>query len=489
MGTVHQLNPIAAEITHRPQPGPQSALLSCPVNEIFFGGARGGGKTFCLLLDWTMHAQRFGIYAQGVIFRKSYKELEEVIKTAREICVPLGAKIVAQELRMPNGAILKFRHLNREADADDYQGHQYSWIAFDEITNWASPNGMNKLRACLRSAHVPPEHLRFLLTGNPGGAGHNWVKKRFIDPARPFEIVREYDEDLGSYKSRVFIPSLLKDNPALANNDPMYLSRLKDAGPDWLVKAWIEGDWNIIAGGMFDDVLDTKTPHEHNGIWGYGSKCAPFRIPRGWRVDRAFDWGSSAPFSVGWYAQSDGTEATAKNGAVIDVPKGTVFRIAEWYGSPDSSNAGLKLLPHEVAEGILAREKHIKANLLDGHSIRAGAADSAIYNAELGKSIGDLMEEAGVKWLAADKRPGSRKSGWEQMRSMMKAAAQPIIEEPALIVFDTCREWWRCVPVTVRDEKDMDDVDTTTEDHIQDETRYRCMNMVREVKVGKLRGL
>lgn len=424
-----------------------------------------------------------------MIFRKSYKELEEVVATFREVTRSAGGQIVAQECRMPNGAVVKFRHLNRDVDADDYQGHQYTWMAFDEITNWATPAPIKKVKACVRSAVVPASELRILATGNPGGAGHNWVKARYVDPARPYEIIEEFDEETGTTKRRVFIPSLLKDNPALAENDPGYLSRLKDAGPEWLVRAWIEGDWSIVAGGMFDDVLDTKTPHENGGVWGYGSKCAPFKIPKSWRVDRAFDWGSSRPFSVGWYAESNGEEAEAQNGARIIVPRGTVFRIAEWYGSTGEPNVGLKMLAKDVAKGILAREKRMRDSGLISVVPRPGPADSAIYNAEDGVSIGDNMASAGVKWQAADKRPGSRANGWEMMREMFAAAAQPVIESPALIVFDTCRDFWRTVPVAPRDDKRIDDVATDSEDHIADEVRYRCMNLVREIKVRKLKGL
>jgi len=465
--------------------------VQCPVQEVFYGGARGGGKTFGLVLDWAIHSSRYGASVRGVLFRKTYRELEEVIEAAKKVCIPLGAEYRsgAYTLTMPNGAVLRFRHLARDSDADNYQGHQYSWMAFDEVTNWPSAAPINKLRACLRSADVPAKGLRFLLTGNPGGAGHNWVKRRYIDPARPYEPIKEWDEDLQGYRTRVFIPSLFKDNPALAENDPMYLSRLKESGPDWLVKAWIEGDWNIIAGGMFDDVIDTKTPHDNRGIWGYGSKCAPFRIPSSWRVDRAFDWGSSAPFSVGWYAESDGADAVAENGARISVPRGTVFRIAEWYGYTGEPNVGLRMLAKDVAKGIKEREKQLKSGLLSSQSIKPGPADSAIYNAEDGVCIADNMELEGVKWTAADKRAGSRKSGWERMREMLAAAGKPVIEDPALIVFDTCREWWRTVPVLPRSDKDIDDVDTATEDHIGDECRYRCMNMVREVKVRRLHGL
>lgn len=479
------------DLEFAPQPGPQTSFVACPVEEIFFGGARGGGKTFVLALDWADHQDKYGKHAKGIIFRKSYKELEEVVNAFKTVCYPLGGRVVGQDLRMPNGAVVKFRHLNRDADADDYQGHQYTWMAFDEVTNWATATAINKVKACLRSANIPPDGLRLLFTGNPGGVGHNWVKARYIDPARPYEIIKEYDEDIDDYKTRVFIPSLLKDNPALAENDPKYVSRLKDAGPPWLVKAWIEGDWSIIAGGMFDDVLDTKTPHGvGDKVWGFGSTCPPFKIPSSWRVDRAFDWGSSAPFSVGWYAESDGTDAVAANGCRISVPRGTVFRIAEYYGwDGKTPNAGLKMLATEVADEIKEREVAIKRTLLSGQEIKAGPADTSIWNAENGVCIHDDMKKRKVKWTKADKRPGSRINGWEKCRKMLKAAGHAVIEEPAFICFDTCRQWWRTVPVAPRDEKNTDDLDTATEDHIADEWRYRLQQVVRAVRVEQLSGI
>jgi hypothetical protein len=378
-------------------------------------------------------------------------------------------------------------------DADKYQGHQYTWMGFDEVTNWPSPFPINKLRACLRSADIPPSCLRFLLSGNPGGPGHNWVKAKYIDPARPFEIITEYDAELDQSVSRIFIPSLYKDNPALSANDPGYLSRLKDAGPEWLVKAWIEGDWNIVAGGMFDDVLDMRTPHEHRGLsWGTGNICDPFVIPSSWRVDRSFDWGSTAPFHGGWYAESDGTAARAKNGCEIHVPRGTVFLIHEWYGCSGEPNVGLKMLARDVATGILAIEETLMRsdNILGNHYlVRPGPADSSIYNAENGVCIGDDMAAKKVKWTAADKRPGSRKSGWEAMRRAISNGAMPVMEEPGFIAFSTCRDFWRTIPVAPRSKKDFDDLDTATEDHVADSVRYRLMNVVREVKIKKLKGL
>src|SRR4051812_21028293 len=177
-------------------------------------------------------------------------------------------------------------------------------------------------------------------TANPGGVGHNWYKARYVDPApalTPF-----YDSMQRTW--RVFIPSRLEDNPKLAANDPDYWMRVQAAanGRTDLVKAWRYGDWDVVAGGMFDDVWRAS----HHVI-------EPFQIPYHWRVDRSFDWGSSKPFSVGWWAESDGTQAP--NGRVY--PRGTLFRITEWYGWNGQPNVGVKMLAVDVAKKIVETEK------------------------------------------------------------------------------------------------------------------------------------
>jgi len=453
------------EVVWAPQPGPQTMLLTCPADEIFFGGARGGGKTDGCIGDFVAHSGRNGKHARGVLFRRTYPELDEVLQAAKRIMLPLGAvyKVAQRTFEMSNGSSLRLRHLSKEGDAEKYQGHQYTWMAFDELTNWATSESINKLRACLRS----PVGIktRLISTGNPGGPGHNWVKSRYIEPARPKKIIYE-DSGL----TRVFIPSRLKDNPALTTNDPFYIERLKQSGPSWLVRAWVEGDWNIVAGGMFDDVWSTKNLVES------------FAIPNTWRVDRSFDWGSSRPYSVGWWAESDGT-AYMYRGQERTVPRGSLFRIGELYGSVDGKNEGLRQTAVEVARIIREYENtHFQER-----TIQPGPADSSIYNLEMnGRSIAQDMAEQGISWTQADKRPGSRKLGWERIRTMMRNAGS---EEPGLYIFNNCRQFIRTVPTLTRDTRDPDDVDSNAEDHIADETRYRLMATKKELTVMKLTGL
>ena len=231
----------ASETIWKPQPGPQTLLLSCPeeVDEIFFGGARGGGKSDGAIGAWLDHADKYGARARGMFLRRSLPELEEIQNRMLQIFPLLGAthKVSSRVWTFPGGASLKMSYLDIDDDAAHFQGHQWTWLAFDEAGAWATPRAIDMLRACLRSPHGVP--CRLLLTGNPGGKGHAWLQERFVDPAAPGVPFRGEDGTL-----RVFIPSKLQDNRILMEADPHYVSRLKASGPSWLVRAWLDGDWN-----------------------------------------------------------------------------------------------------------------------------------------------------------------------------------------------------------------------------------------------------
>jgi len=215
-----------------------------------------------------------------------------------------------------------------------------------------------------------------------------------------------------------------------------------------------------------------------------------FAIPETWRIDRSFDWGSSKPFSVGWWATSDGSDVRMPDGTWRSTVRGDLFRVAEWYGWTGKPNEGLKMLASDIAKGIVEREVRWGWRDQGRSRVHAGVADSSIFDTENGNCIAvdmarkvrlaDGREYKGVQWLKADKRPGSRKNGWEQMRMAFQNAVKPVDgprERPGLFIFDACQQFVRTVPSLPRDEKDMDDIDTDAEDHIADETRYRVRNM------------
>lgn len=438
------------EILWSPQEGPQTALLQCPIFEVFYGGARGGGKTEGSIGDWLQHSSEYGEAAIGIFVRRKFKQLAEVIARTKQIFPKLGAKYNEQraEWRMGNGARLKFVYLERDSDAEEYQGHNYTRIYIEEVTNFASPGPINKLRATLRSGSGVPVGMR--LTGNPGGPGHNWVKARYIDPdPAGFKVIAEECEiEIDGIKQtvrleRVFIPSKLGDNMLLLRNDPTYVLRLRQSGSEALVKAWLEGNWDIVDGAYFD-IDEERHVKDRNYI-----RFAPPQTVR----FRSFDWGSAKPFSVGWWAIADGTWPLTD-----PLPFGAIFRYREWYGA-SGVNKGLYMTADKVAAEILKMEKDER--------IRYAVADPAIFIRNGGPSIAESM--ASCRWRRADNK---RQPGWEQVRQRLSGENGI----PMMYFADSCEDTLRTLPVLQHDEDNEEDLDTDGEDHAADDIRYACMS-------------
>lgn len=438
-------------IIWQPQDGPQTALLQCPIFEVFYGGARGGGKTESSIGDWLDHSSTYGEHAVGIFVRRKFKQLAEVIARTKQLFPKIGAKYNEQkaEWLMPGGARLKFVYLERDSDAEEYQGHNYTRVYVEEVTNFPSPGPINKLRATLRSGAGVPVGMR--LTGNPGGPGHNWVKARYIDPSPAgYKITtEECDVEIDGITrtvslDRVFIPSKLGDNMLLLRNDPTYVLRLRQSGSEALVKAWLEGNWDIVDGAYFTEL--------NEDFHGRPASIISQRTP-GTVLFRAFDWGSYKPFSVGWYAITDGIWPRDN-----PMPFGAIFRYREWYGA-SGVNKGLGMTADMVQKGILEYE--------EGERIRYGVADPAIFIRNGGPSIAESMPRC--RWRRADNK---RLPGWEAMR-------QRIVGQngsPMLYIAHECEDFWRTVPTLQHDEDNVEDLDTDGEDHVADEVRYACMS-------------
>lgn len=463
------------ELRLHPRQG--EAFLS-PATEILYGGQAGGGKSHLMraaAISWCYDIPGLQVY----LFRRLYPDLAKNHMEGPSgfpAMLPewVGRKFARinysdNEIAFANGSKIFLCHCQYEKDVYKYQGAEIHVLMLDELTHFTEfqyryLRGRNRMAGVNLPARYAGLFPRILAASNPGGAGHNWVKAAFIDPAPPMRIWRAADSDGG--KLRQFIPAALRDNPSL--NADEYSATLAGLGRPDLVKAMLCGSWDIVAGGMFDDV------------WREGTHVVkPFDIPSSWRIDRSFDWGSSKPFSVGWWAESDGTDFS-----IGCFPRGTLFRIAEMYGWNGRPNEGCKALAVEVARRIVQFEAAVSW----GRRVQPGPADSSIYAAENGVCIADDMARAGVRWQPADKSPGSRRSGWERMRGMLKASTEIPREHPGLFVFDTCRQFIRTVPVLPRDERNQDDIDTDAEDHVADEARYRCSAVRHTVQARKLTG-
>lgn len=464
--------PQNVSVVWQAQEGSQQAFLSCPVPEILYHGTRGPGKTDALLFKFAKYVGLgFGSWWRGILFRRTYKQLDEIVTKTNRWYGQLfsNAHFVGGEQmkwKWDTGEELLLRHFDKEGDYWNYHGHEYPFIAWEELTAWPSMACYDIMKACWRSSCPDPNLPRFYVsTSNPYGPGHNAVKAYWIDPVPPGKIFR----DPATGNARVHLHGSIYENRALLKADPQYLKELEGIKDQARRAAWLEGNWDITSGGMFDDLWDARI-----------HILPRFAIPTSWRIERSFDWGSSHPFSVGWWARTDGETPVLVDGKQRHFPKDTLIRVAEWYGWNGEPNKGCKMLASEVARGILERE----AAMGFAGRVKPGGADSAIYDIVNGRSIADEMSLVGVRFLAAHKGPGSRRNGWEACRVRLGNAISN--EEPGLFVFDTCAQFIRTFPSLPRDDKDMDDVDTTAEDHIGDETRYQVTLYMRVAQQTEL---
>lgn len=443
-------SPSKSVVPWRAQTGPQlTAIQHHDIDELFYGGAVGGGKSDFLLGDFAQDVPGpWGAHWHGILFRKTYPELEELISRSQEIYPLWFPRSQWAESKAtwtwPNGATLKMRYLESSTDWMRYWGHQYTWIGWDELPSWPDMTAYMKMKARLRSAHhVPNKRIRS--TGNPGGPGHHGVKTYFKIDEHPFG--GEVFEAAGG--KRLFVRSRLQDNRLLMMADPNYVERLKGIGSPELVRAWLEGDWNVVAGAFFPEFSMLKHVIE------------PFEIPAHWTRFRAGDWGSARPFCIGWYAVSAGD--------VPGIARGALVKYREWYGMrKDQPNVGLKLTAEEVAAGIRERETQNECHY--------GVLDPAAFAEDGGRSIAARMADAPnfIVWRRADnKRVAARGAlgGWDQLRGRLKGD-----EAPMLLFFRTCQHTIRTLPALQHDQSNAEDVDTDGEDHAGDETRYACMS-------------
>lgn len=434
-----------AELIISPPNEKQKLFLTADKRHIGFGGARGGGKSWAVRTKATLLCLRYpGI--KVMIVRKTYPELQEnhinpMIEQLKCYSPVKGEKIAVyndtkKNITFKNGSRILFRYLDNEKDAERFQGTEVDVLFVDEATHQSEAK-MKKLNACVRGVNPFPKRTYY--TCNPGGEGHGWVKRLFID--RAFNEGENPDDYL-------FIQSLLTDNKVLMETNPNYMKDL-EALPPKLKRAWLDGDWNIFDGQFFEEFADRA---EHYDDRSYTHVITPFEIPAGWKIYRSFDWGYAKPFSCGWWA--------------VDYD-GTVYRILEFYGCTKTPNEGVKWTPPKVFAEISKIEREHR--WLKGKDI-IGVADPAIWNAETGKSIAEVAADHGVYFTKGDHE---RIAGWMQVHYRLAFDENGF---PSMYVFSNCKAFIRTIPLLQYDEHRPEDLDTEGEDHVADEVRYFCMS-------------
>lgn len=377
----------------------QDAFICASPTEVLFGGAAGGGKSYGQVIDALLFALRYPGSKQ-LILRRSFQELDKsIIRTVlgmypREMFTFNASSHTG---RFKNGSIIDFGYLANENDVYQYQSAEYDVVRFDELTHFTETQYIY-LISRVRGANSFPKQVKS--STNPGGVGHVWVKKRFIEPAPAnTEFVGE------DGVSRIFIPSKLDDNKFLNATDPNYKKRLL-ALPEKEKKALLYGDWNIFEGQYFDEF----DPEKHI--------CEPFPIPKEWRRYRAIDYGLDMLGGVFV--------------AVNSMGQAFVYREVGKSNLPISDAAGCVLNASERDEEFY---------------LTLAPPDLWNRSQETGRSKATIFDESGLRLVKSN---NDREAGWLAIKELLKLDANG---EPRLRIFNTCRGLIKDLPALIRDPK------------------------------------
>lgn len=416
----------------------QKLFLSDTHKYVAFGGARGGGKSWAVRVKAILLAFNYpGI--KLCIIRQTYGDLisnhvDPLIET-----LPRGSyryNDSKKQITFPNGSRIFFRYCVSESDISRFQGVEYDVVFIDEATQFTE-QAFRMIAASVRGVNNYPK--RIYLTCNPGGVGHGWVKRLFIDKNYNDE---ENPEDYS------FTQSLVTDNKILMQTNPDYVTFLK-ALPPKQRQAWLDGDWDVFEGQFFEEFTNDPA-HYKDRRWTH--VIEPFEIPRGWNIYRSFDFGYAKPFACDWWA--------------VDYD-GCAYLIVELYGCTNTPNEGVKWEPNRIFEEI-SRVEH-EHRWLKGKSIR-GVADPSIWDTSRGESVEEAAWRHDIIFEPGDNK---RIPGWMQCHYRFAFDENGF---PMVYIFNTCKGFIRTIPLLQYDATHVEDLDTDGEDHIADSFRYFCMS-------------
>jgi hypothetical protein len=445
----------------RPNPGPQEAFLAASEREVLYGGAAGGGKSYAMVVDPLRYANN--PYFNGLLLRRTTDELRKLIRDSQFLYpqIPFydrDGKVgkakwseKSSTWTFPAGGQLWLTYLDRDQDVHRYQGQEYCWIGIDELTQYPTPYVWEYLRSRLRTSKDSGLPLCMRATTNPGGVGHGWVKKMFIDPAVPntpfwgtnIETgeVLKYPPEHEKFPNkpllqRKFIPAKVKDNPYLWE-DGQYEANLL-ALPEDQRRQLLEGDWDVADGAAFGEFRSKYHVVE------------PRHLPHDWRRFRSCDFGYATHSAVHWFT--------------IEPQTNILIVYRELYVS--------KMTAKDLAVKILDLEKN--------DNISYGVLDSSCWQVRghAGPTIAEEMTQMGCRWRPSDRAPTSRTNGKNRLHELLKV--DPVLKRPGIEFFNTCRQIISDLPVIPVHPDGKEDIDDRyASDHAYDSLRYGIMSRPR----------
>ncbi len=434
----------------------QKFAHSIHVDELLYGGAAGGGKSRYGRAEAVLACLQVpGL--QAIIFRRTYPDLN------RSVAGPLLQEI-PQELGyyhrsdhkwyFNNGSVLELGHLSTAKDLDKYQGAELQFICFEEATHFTEYQ-FRYMKSRLRAAGKVREGLerlglkpRMILTANPGGIGHHWVKKRFVDPAPARTVFRAKPTvKQPNPPTRCYVPATAFDNP---HNDTGYMDHLKGL-PDTLRRALLDGDWNVMEGMRFP-----QWNVAHHVIEPAQLPVPHFGYPRAVGID----YGSSAPFAALWGAKM--TDDLIVVYRELYKPGLTPKQQAELIRDSEADGERMPDRPISMVldPSMWARSVNDPTAVAKDGAPPPGSIADAYYQV-FGSSIGKARNERVGGWALVDEQLRLRDDGL-----------------PRLLIHSTCVNLIRTLPAVPRDKKNPDDVDTTSEDHAPDALRYLLQELM-----------
>lgn len=424
------------------------------VDEVFWGGQAGGGKSEGLLM-FALKRRIENPGSAGLMLRRTLPELEKSLIRKSRLYFGHFAKYSEQKKLWKfkpeyGGGIQEFGFCESDKDLYQYMSAEYDDIEIDEASHFTEYQAIY-LTSRLRPRSCKKGLLR--LASNPGNRGHQWLKARYVDVARN-KIHTAFDEDEGTFKTRFFLPATLEDNTLMSKKERQNYRSWLNTLPEHDRRMLRDGDWDYFHGAAFPEL--SKRTHSFE----------PKPVPSNAKILMSFDFGFGKPFSIGWWWTDY---------------DGRMWRFAEWYGWNGKADQGLRLAPRMIAQGIIKREK-----VLGIHArVYTRPADPSVFGKTpnmrgggQGPSVAEMMAEEDIILTPSDNdRLMGKQQCHERFRIPLDEKGLPTDELPMVMISTDCDHFWRTVPTIPLDENNIEDVDDkNTEDHVYDEARYAFMS-------------